>query len=219
MVEQEMVRALADGTTAHVARLRMTGPFERPIEALLPDIVAATAALGDARCDAIAFHCTANSTGEGQAGEQRLLGAMRGATAAAVTTTATALRDALDALGARTIVLVTPYTGSITEHEAQFFTESGYTVAGWKALDLGGSDAFCATPAPVWEAALLAARRDDVDAYVLSCANIACFDVIERIERALQRPLVTSNQSVLWATLRAAGARRPSGLGRLMAMQ
>jgi maleate cis-trans isomerase len=40
--------------------------------------------------------------------------------------------------------------------------------------------------------------------------------VIERVERALGKPLVTSNQSVLWATLRAADAARPDGLGTLM---
>jgi maleate cis-trans isomerase len=68
----------------------------------------------------------------------------------------------------------------------------------------------------MWEATLLGARRDDVDAYVLSCANVACFEIIDRVEAALGKPLVTSNQSVLWATLRAAAAPRPSALGRLM---
>jgi maleate cis-trans isomerase len=56
MVEQEMVRVLPAGVTAHVARLRMTGRFERPIEDLLPAVADAAATLNDARCDAIAFH-------------------------------------------------------------------------------------------------------------------------------------------------------------------
>jgi maleate isomerase len=216
MVEQEMTRALPDGATAHVARLRMTGSFERPIAELLTAVVDATGTLCDARCESIAFHCTANSTGEGRDGEERLLAAMRTASPGAVTTTATAIREAFDALSARRIALVTPYSREVTEHEAQFFSDAGYAVAGCTALDLGGSDAFCDAPAAAWETALAAARRDDVDAYLLSCANIACFDIIERIERTLQRPLVTSNQSVLWATLRAAGAPRPDGLGQLM---
>jgi maleate isomerase len=217
MVEQEMTRALPDGVTAHIARLRMTGPFERPIDELVPAVTEATSTLDDARCDAIAFHCTANSTGEGRDGEERLLTAMRRAARGAITTTATAIREALETLSARTIALVTPYPRDVTEHETLFFTAAGYRVAAISALDLGGSDAFCSAPPETWEAAVLATQRDDIDAYVLSCANIACFSVIERIERALQRPLVTSNQSILWATLCAAGAARPSGLGRLMA--
>lgn len=216
MVEQEMVRAVPADATAHVARLRMTGAYERPLEQLLPEVTAAAAALDDARCGAIAFHCTANSTAEGEDGEQRLLGALRAGTGAAVTTTATAIRAALDALGARRIVLVTPYTAEATAHEALFFVAAGYAVVAEVALALGGSDAYCAEPAATWEAVLCAAGRDDADAYLLSCANVACFAAIERVERALGKPLVTSNQSVLWAALRAAGAGRPEGLGTLM---
>jgi maleate isomerase len=216
MVEQEMTRALPGGVTAHIARLRMTGPFERPIDELMPAVTEATGTLDDARCDAIAFHCTANSTGEGRDGEERLLTAMRRVARGAVTTTATAIRDALESLSARTIALITPYPQAVTEHEALFFSAAGYRVAAVSALDLGGSDAFCGAPPETWETAVLATQRDDIDAYVLSCANIACFSVIEQIERAVRRPLVTSNQSILWATLRAAGAARASGLGQLM---
>ncbi len=211
-----MVRALPAGATAHVARLRMTGAFARPLEQVLPEVTAAAATLADARCDAIAFHCTANSTAGGEDGEQRLLAALRAATDAAVTTTATAIRHALAVLGARRIVLITPYTATVTDHEAEFFHAAGSDVVASVAKNLGGSDAYCSTPATVWEAELIAAQRDDADAYVLSCANIACFDVVERVEARLGKPVVTSNQSVLWATLRAADAPRPAHLGRLM---
>ena len=108
MVEQEMVRHVPPGVTAHVARLRMTGAHRGPLEALLPRVAEAAATLTDARCDVVAFHCTSNSTAEGVAGEAKLLGALRGAGAPHVTTTASALRHAFDALGARRIVLLTP---------------------------------------------------------------------------------------------------------------
>jgi len=216
MVEQEMVRVLGSHATAHVARLRMTGEYERPFEQLLPEVSSAAALLDDARCDAVAFHCTANSTAAGADGEARLLAALRAGSGGAVTTTATAIREALDVLGARRIVLVTPYSAAVTDHEAVFFTETGYEVVATVATDRGGSDEYCAVPAEEWEAVLLAARRDDADAYLLSCANVACFDVIERVESRLGKPLVTSNQAVLWATLRAAAAPFPQHLGRLM---
>jgi maleate isomerase len=216
MVEEELARAVPAGVTAHVARLRMTGVYERPIDELRADVTLAAGTLADARCDAVAFHCTANSTSGGAGGEAALLAALRAGCPAPVTTTATAIRAALDALGARSIVLVTPYTAAATEHEAEFFREAGYTVAGVYAAALGGSDAYCAAPAGTWAAALSAARRPEADAYVLSCANIACFAIIERIERDLGKPVVTSNQSVLWAMLRAAAAPRPANLGLLM---
>ncbi len=213
-----MVRALPAGVTAHIARLRMTGQFERPIEDLLPAVAGAAATLHDARCDAIAFHCTANSTSEGNDGEQRLLAAMASVTTAPVTTTATAIRQALDILSVRSFALVTPYSQAVTEHEAVYFTDAGYRVTGLTALDLAGSDAYCTTPPAVWEETLLAGKRPDADGYLLSCANVSCFSVIDRIEAGLTKPLVTSNQSVLWALLRAAEAPRPQHLGALMSV-
>lgn len=211
-----MVRALPSGATAHVGRLRMTGSHARPLAQLLPDVGAVAATLDDAQCDAIAFHCTANSTADGEEGEAQLLAALRSATKVPVTTTATAIRQALEALEARRIVLITPYTPAVTAHETEFFQAAGCEVVAMNAADLGGSNEYCAALPSTWEATLLGARRDDVDAYVLSCANVACFEIIDRVEAALGKPLVTSNQSVLWATLRAAAAPRPSGLGRLM---
>lgn len=219
MVEAEMLRALDGGVSGHVARLRMTGPHAVPLERLAPAVTVAAATLADARCDAIAFHCTANSTAEGPAGESLLLEALRaGSPQAAVTSTATAIRAALEALAAHRIALVTPYSPAATAHEAEFFRSAGYDVVTMVARDLPGSDAYCTAAPATWEAALAESRREDVDAYVLSCANISCFPIIDRAEAALGKPVVTSNQSVLWATLRAAAAPRPPKLGRLMTL-
>jgi maleate isomerase len=219
MVEAEMLRALPAGVSGHVARLRMTGPYAVPLERLGPEVTTAAGTLADARCDAIAFHCTANSTAEGAAGEALLLDALRaGAPGAAVTSTATAIRAALEALAARRIALVTPYSPSATAHEAEFFRTAGYDVVTMVARDLAGSDAYCAAEPATWEAALQESRGTGIDAYVLSCANISCFTIVDRAEAALGKPVVTSNQAVLWDTLRAAAAPRPPGLGKLMTL-
>src|SRR5262249_56054951 len=76
MVEQEMAGFFPPGVTLHVARLRMTGPHHVALEALLPRIEEATRTLTDAKCDVVAFHCTATSMEEGMAGEERVLAAV-----------------------------------------------------------------------------------------------------------------------------------------------
>jgi maleate cis-trans isomerase len=48
-------------------------------------------------------------------------------------------------------------------------------------------------------------RRDDADAYFISCANIRSIDVIEVLERDLGKPVITSNQAAFWRALRMAG--------------
>ena len=198
MVEQEMICAFPPGVRAHVTRLRMTGANRGPLQTLLPRLEEATRALVDARCDIVAFHCTANSMEEGRAGEERILAAMGRAGAARATTTATAIRRALEALGARTLVLVTPYGQPSTDHEAEFLRQSGFEVLHASACALAGSDAYCARPPAFWRERVLAAARDDADVYFISCANIAVLSVVAELERMLKRPVVTSNQAVIW---------------------
>jgi maleate isomerase len=216
MVEQEMVQAFPQGVQPHVTRLRMTGPNRGPLAAVMPRVEEATRALTDARCEVVAFHCTANSMQEGRDGEERILAGMTRAGAPQVTTTATAIRRALAALNARSMVLITPYDQATTDHEAEFLEQEGCRVLHAKGFALAGSDAYCATPSAFWRERALEARRGDADVYFLSCANISVFGIIAELEGALERPVITSNQAVVWDCVTRLGlsARGP---GRLFA--
>jgi maleate cis-trans isomerase len=59
-------------------------------------------------------------------------------------------------------------------------------------------------------------RRAEADGYFLSCTATSMIDAIEDVERRLDRPVVNSNQAVLWAALRRLEIAEPiAGLGRL----
>jgi maleate isomerase len=219
MVEQEMARFFPSGVTLHVARLRMTGPHHVALDQLLPRIEEATRTLTDAKCDVVAFHCTATSMEEGMAGEERVLAAVARAGALRATTTATAIRRAFDALGARRIVLVTPYSQKTTDEEGEFLHAAGCEVLHAVGHALAGSDAYCAAPPAFWRDSTLAAARPEADAYLVSCANIAAMGVIDELERRLDAPVVTSNQAVLWdALVRIGYADMSACPGRLFAV-
>jgi maleate isomerase len=219
MVEQEMVPAFPQGVTAHVTRLRMTGANHLAFEELLPRLEEATRALADARCDVVAFHCTANSMEGGKDGEQQILSTMTHAGAARATTTITAIQRAFDTLDATRIVLITPYSESTTEHEAAFLRQAGYDVLSAKGFALAGSDAYCATAPQFWRDRAIEAANSNADAYLISCANISVFGVIEELEGRLGRPVVTSNQAVIWDALRLIGWHETRGCpGRLFEM-
>jgi maleate isomerase len=205
MAEEEMARAFPPGVTAHVTRLRMTGAHHLAFDQLLPRVEEATRALTDARCDVIAFHCTANSMEGGREGEQQILATLARAGAPRATTTITAIQRAFDALDARRIVLITPYSESTTEHEAEFLRRAGYDVLSAKGFALAGSDAYCATAPQFWRDRAIEAAHPDAEAYLISCANISVFSVIEELEVRLARPVVTSNQAVIWDALRLVG--------------
>jgi maleate isomerase len=63
----------------------------------------------------------------------------------------------------------------------------------------------------------MALRDPAAEAYFISCTAVRSADVIEALERDLGRPVITSNQGMLWGALRAAGiADRRAGFGRLL---
>jgi maleate isomerase len=156
---------------------------------------------------------------EGMAGEERVLAAVTRAGAPRATTTATAIRRAFDALGARRIVLVTPYSAQTTDEEAEFLHAAGCEVLHAVGHALAGSDAYCAAPPSFWRDSTLEAARREADAYLVSCANIAAMSVIDELERRLAAPVITSNQAVLWDALVRIGHADVSGCpGRLFAV-
>ena len=196
MVEQEMVHAYPKGVVAHVARLRMTGPHHVDLDRLMPRIVDAAGALTDAKCEVVTFHCTATSMEEGPDGEQRVLEALRQGGAKQARTTATAINASLEALKAKRIAFITPYDPHKTDDEAKFLMAIGYQVVYHKGYDLAGSDQYCATPAEV---------------YFISCANVSTFPVLDDLERRLGKPVISSNQSVVWDGLERIGWRDRAG--------
>lgn len=205
VVEDEMARFYPDGVRVHVNRLRMTGEHKVPLGKLKPRITDATGALADARCESVTFHCTANSTGEGDDGEALILDAMKPAGAKHVSTTATALRRALKALGSTRMVLLTPYTQKVTDHEAEFIEAAGVKVLTAVGLGMKDSDAFCAATPASWRDKTLELRNEKADLYFISCANTMTFTIIDELEKALEQPVITSNQVVVWDQMKALG--------------
>jgi maleate isomerase len=220
MVEEEMVGFYPKGVVAHVTRLRMTGPHKKPLADILGQIEIAAAALVDAKCDVVTFHCTVTSMSDGAAGERKILDALKSAGAPFYATTSTAVRAALNACDAKRIALVTPYDSHKTEEEIEFLEGAGYHVVAAKGYDLKNSDAYCATPSSVWRSRVMEAGRPDVDAYFLSCANIQGIGEIAGLEAALGKPVLTSNQVVIWDGLRQMGFPAASdGPGSLFGKQ
>ena len=60
--------------------------------------------------------------------------------------------------------------------------------------------------------------RAEAEAYFLSCTNTTMIEAIEELEQHLGKPVVTSNQAILWSCLRKLKVPQPiKGLGYLFA--
>lgn len=131
----------------------------------------------------------------------------------------TALRDALAATGSERIALGTPYPAAIHALVAPFFEDRGFGVVGDATLDITAMrDVPKVTPERL-VAFVRGLDADDADAVILLATDLPTFASLDPLEQSLQRPVLSSNQTLLWAALRAAGFRDPiPGLGRLGAL-
>src|SRR5205823_4500803 len=127
---------------------------------------------------------------------------MRSVTDASVATPASASVAAMGALDLRRIALFSPYVASTHHHERVFLEEAGIRVVGGRCLGLSGSDEYVSVAPAEWLRLAEAETPAEADAVFLSCTNIHSPEVIEPLEARLGRPVVTSNQAVLWRALR-----------------
>jgi len=128
-------------------------------------------------------------------------------TTRAVTDPLRAAQTALAALGARSVALVTPYVASVTGPIRAAFEAAGLSVPAITSFD-EKSEARVARidPASTVAAALAVGRAAPSDAVFLSCTNLRTLEIIDTLEDALDRPVLSSNLCLAWHMARLAGA-------------
>jgi maleate isomerase len=206
------------GLAIHVARARITGQWRKPVAQMQDEIARAAATLADVGPDLIVYHCTDSSMREGLAGERAILDIVKRASGVEAVATSALVVEAMRALAMKSVVIVSPYLSN--EVIARYLEENGVAVRGDIALKLTGHEFAAVTPRR-WLEVTREHARDDVDGYFLSCTNTTQIEAIEDIELALGKPVVNSNQAVLWGSLRRLakklGEVEPvQKLGRLM---
>jgi maleate cis-trans isomerase len=205
---------LPAGVSLHATRLWLRhGPNALK---MLDRLEEATQHLADAKVDRIIFHCTAITMYAPDIPEQ-IRRRVAAVTPIPVVITSEAIVDALGVLGARKIVMVTPYYQDTNEMEKAFLAHNGISVLRDRALACDNAVEMAAVTPQQWVEQTIAMQDPDADAYFLSCTSIRGVEAIEAIERALGKPVVTSNQGMLWGALRSAQIDDPiEGCGRLL---
>lgn len=215
MAEPEIQRIVPPDVSVLTTRLKHAASTPEALLGMTDKIEEGCDLLADAAVDLIVFNCTAVSTYDPAMGA-KIAGRITAACGRPATTTSDALLAAFAALKAKRIVLVTPYIESVNLREIEFLAHYGYEVVSDVGLGLlEGTGMAAVTPAQ-WVDLVRNHRDDSADVYFLSCTAINVTSIIEPLERELGRPVVTSNQAMLWHCLQLLGRSAPvDGLGVL----
>lgn len=194
--------------TAHFQRLRVlsitldcgsTGQFD------VAPMVAAAEMLADAKVHAICWNGTSGAW-LGLDADRAVCAAVTAATGIPCTTATLALHDALHALGAKRVGLVTPYLGAVQAAILANLRAEGFETAGERHLEDPGNFSF-AEHAPGLVARLVAeVAAEGCDAIAIHCTNFRGLEAARAVRTQTGIPVLDSVAVALWGALRAAGA-------------
>ncbi|SFO95544.1 maleate isomerase [Amycolatopsis arida] len=202
-LERELWRWVPMEVSLHLART----PYEPvPVSMEMAQLVSNSQHLAAATRDVlhvepevVAYLCTSGSFVNGVDYEHSLCKAICEAGAPEAVTTSGALAEVLRRLDLRRISVLTPYDADLTGKLHAFLAELGVDVLSSDHLGLGGG---------IWKVSyrtiaerIIAANHADAEAIFVSCTNLPTYDLIEPLETALGKPVLTANQLTMWACL------------------
>jgi maleate isomerase len=121
-------------------------------------------------------------------------------------TAAGCLIEALNALDITRVGFASPYVGEINRLATRFLKSRQITTVECVDIgrELGNYGQGALSPDEVTE---LACRADhtDAEALVLSCTDMRSVEVVEQIESLTGKPVITSNQAMIFCLMRALG--------------
>lgn len=135
------------------------------------------------------------------------------------TTPMTASLAGLAQLGARRIVLLSPYTVASHRVLAAYIRGRGIEIVEDACLDVGDDGCEAALSEAVLRSRLMDLRWAEAQAILICGTSLRIGSLIEKLEISTGLPVVAAGQALAWHCLRLAGEVRPvSGFGRLLEM-
>lgn len=216
-IQDDVYKLRPGGVGVHFARAPIPDSITVDTLAAQADLLGPAAAtiLPDGSLDVICYGCTSGSL---VIGEDRVFRELNvGAPNAKATSLITGVIRALNVLEISRLAIATPYLDEINQMEVDYLETAGFETINIQGMNIErDSDMVRVSPDFIMEFAQKA-DRSDADALFISCGALRSLDIVEALEQAVGKPVVTSNQAMIWDTLRLAGITdKINGYGRLL---
>ena len=195
----------------HSSRMRMQAVSPEQLRAMNAQRERCILELGDAGVDAILYACLVALMSVGPGEHQRVEGLVAeqlaaGGSDAVVRSSAGALVEALHAIDAKRIVLVTPYMRPLAEQVVAYIEAEGIQVSDWRALEVADNAEVGCIPGDRVMDAARSLDRTGVDALVISaCVQMPSLDLVQAAEDEFELPVLSAATAGVYSLLRALG--------------
>lgn len=204
-IQNDVYRLTPPGVGSFFTRVTMPNAVTvKNLMAVADDLPrAASLILPELTLDAITYACTSGSLVIGEERVKELLN--QGAPGAKASSLVTGAIRALHTLNAKKVVLATPYLDEINTLEYDYFNKRGLEVLDIQGLNITNDEDIARVSPEFMRDFARSVDRPDADAVFISCGALRVLDIIEDLEQALGKPVITSNQALIWDALRLAG--------------
>jgi maleate isomerase len=209
--------------TYHSSRMRMKKVVKEELAAMDGESDRCAVELSDARVDVLGYACLvaimAMGRGYHRVSEQRLQArTVDNGADAPVITSAGALIQGLEVIGAKRIAVVAPYMRPLTEIVVDYIAHEGYDVVDSRALEIPDNLDVARHDPRNLPGIVRGMKTGDVDAIVLSaCVQMPSLPVVAQVEAETGKPVITAAIATTYQMLKALQLERiVPGAGALL---
>ena len=170
--------------------------------------------LPDQKLDCVAYGCTSGTIAAGYSSIYKKVNLAKPNTK--VTTPITSAIKALKKLNINKISVFTPYTDEINQSVAEYFKKENVEVVSLSFFDIASDlDIGKVDPDYLFEV-LSKIDLSESDALFVSCTALPVLSLIDKLEKKLGKIVLSSNQALIWDTLKEINYNKDiDGFGQL----
>ena len=171
--------------------------------------------LPDEKLNTIAYGCTSGTIAIGENNvKEKILSVKPGSY---VTTPVTSAIKAFNQLKINKIALFTPYPEAVNKTILDYFNKKNIEVSSFASLNLNLDSEFAnVDPNYILEISSKLEMKN-ADALFFSCTALPVLGILSKLESKIRKPVLSSNQTLIWDTIRSTGYKSPiKGYGKLL---
>jgi len=134
-----------------------------------------------------------------------------------VTTPITSAIKAFKKMNLKKIALFTPYPESVNKTILEYFNRKNINIVSFSTFNIDlDEDIASVDPKHLLET-LIKLDINDADALFVSCTALPALEILDQVEKKINKTVLSSNQTLIWDTLRSIGYKSPvEGYGKLL---
>ena len=161
--------------------------------------------LPDQKIDCVAYGCTSGTVAAGYDTIKEKVHLAK--PEAKVTTPITSAINALKVLGINKISIFTPYTKTINDSVVNYFEKENIIINSLTYFDIASDLDIGKVDENYLFEVLSKIDLEDSDALFVSCTALPVLSIIDKLEKKLNKVVLSSNQVLIWDTLQSIGKK------------